>query len=102
MGAGIDGEHAHATTEAHPNVKELRVQLTAFDVVPQRLRGIILNAVVGLRCQIRQRIGQCARRTAPRFLREIVRHRLQHGKIKADGLSVRNVGFRRIRGTGEK
>ena len=79
MGAGIDGEHAHATTEAHPNVEELRIQLAIFDIVPQRLRGIVLNAVVSLRRQIRQRIGQCARRTAPRFLRKIVRHGLQHG-----------------------
>lgn len=102
MGAGVHREHTHPATKAHPDVEELRIQLAAFDVVPQRLRGIVLNAVVGLRRQIRQRIGQRARRTAPRFLREIVRHRLQYGKIKADGLSVRNIGFRRISSTGEE
>ncbi|MNN20459.1 hypothetical protein D3C81_1337400 [compost metagenome] len=70
----INREHAHAATKPHADMEKLRVQLTIFNVIPQRLLGVVLNTVVSLRREFRQRIRQRARRTAPRFLCQIMGH----------------------------
>src|SRR5690606_23421577 len=44
----IQGEHAHAAAEPHSHMEELHVQLTAFNVVPQRLFLIVPNGVISL------------------------------------------------------
>ena len=72
----IQREHAHPATKAHADVEELDVQLAIFDIVPQRVPGIVLNAVIGLRGQIRQRRRQVARSAAPGLTGEIVGHPL--------------------------
>jgi hypothetical protein len=67
-------------------VEKLDVQLAVFNVIPQRMSRIVLNAVVGLRSQIGQRWRQVARGAAPRLTRQIVGHRLQNGKVKTTRL----------------
>ncbi len=48
-GLAVQREHAHPAAEAHPDVEELHVELAVFDVIPQRLLRIVLDAVIGLR-----------------------------------------------------
>ncbi|MND87348.1 hypothetical protein D3C80_793440 [compost metagenome] len=90
---GIQREHPYTTAETHPHMEELHVQLTVFNIVPQRLFRIVLNGVVCLRGHGRQRVWQWTRRTTPRSLRQIVRHGLQNGEVKATTLTVGNIGI---------
>ncbi|CCK14528.1 hypothetical protein BN136_538 [Cronobacter universalis NCTC 9529] len=70
-GRRIEREHPHPAAKAHADVEELHVELAALDVIPQRMPGVILNAVIGLRGELCERIGQRAR-----FLREFRGHSL--------------------------
>ena len=90
LGLRIQGEHPHAAAKPHPHVEELNVQLALFNIIPQRMRSIVLNAVVGLGGQVCQGWRQIARRAAPGLTRKIVGHRLEYGVIKATGLTVGN------------
>ncbi|MPN30562.1 hypothetical protein SDC9_178033 [bioreactor metagenome] len=56
MRTAINREHAYTATKTHSHVEELRIKLTIFNVIPQRLLCVILNAVIGLRRQFRQRV----------------------------------------------
>ncbi len=47
-GGRIEGEHTHPAAEPHSHVEELDVELTARNIVPQRMFRIVLNAVVRL------------------------------------------------------
>ncbi len=89
----IEGEHPHAATKAHADVEELHVKLAVGNVIPQRMLRVILNAVVRLRRERCQRLRQRFGCTAPRTLRDIVRHGLQHGKIEAAALTVGDIGI---------
>lgn len=100
-GGLIQREHAHAAAESHPHMEELGVQLTAFNVIPQRLLLIVTDGVVRLRRHGGQRFRQRTRRTAPRGFRQIVRHGLQNREIKATALTVGNVGVSSIRRLGK-
>ena len=71
-------------------MEELNIQLALFDITPQGVRSIVLNAVVGLRGQVCQGWRQIARRAAPGLTRKIVGHRLKYGIVKATGLAVGN------------
>lgn len=71
-------------------MEKLDVQLTLFNIVPQRVIGIVLNAVIGLRGEIGERRRQIARGAAPRLARQIVSHRLQNSIIKTTRLPVGN------------
>ncbi|STU70600.1 Uncharacterised protein [Klebsiella variicola] len=90
LSGGVKREHPHAATEPHPDVEKLDVQFAFFDVVPQRVVGVILDAVISLRSQIGQRRRQIARGAAPWLARQIVGHRLQHGVIETTRLPVGN------------
>ena len=101
-GGLIQREHAHAAAEPHPHMEELGVQLTAFNVIPQRLFLIVTDGVVRLRRHGGQRFRQWTRRTAPRGFRQIVRHGLQNREVKATALTVGNVGVSSIRRLGKQ
>jgi hypothetical protein len=72
-------------------MEELHVQLTAFNVVPQRLLFIVANGVVRLRRHGCQRLRQRTRRATPRGFRQVMRHGLQYGEVKTTALTVSNV-----------
>ena len=71
-------------------MEKLDIQFAFFNIVPQRVVGVILDAVISLRGEIGQRRRQIARGAAPRLARQIVSHRLQHGIIKTACLPVGN------------
>ncbi len=93
MRGRIDGEHAHAAFKPHAHVEELHVQLAVIKAVPQRMFRIVLNGVISLRRKRRQRIRQRTGRTAPGLFRQVMGHRLQHGKIKLGGAAVGDIRF---------
>lgn len=45
---GIQREHAYTAAKTHSHMEELHIQLTVFNIVPQRLFRIVLNGVVCL------------------------------------------------------
>jgi hypothetical protein len=72
-------------------MEELHVELTAFNVVPQRLLFIVADGVIRLRRHGRQRVRQRTRCATPRGFRQVMRHGLQYGEIKTSALTVSNV-----------
>ncbi len=99
---GIKRKHPHPTAKTHPHMEKLHVELPPFNIVPQRVVGVILDAVIRLRRQGRQGIRQRPRRTAPRRFSQIAGHALQHGKIEATALTIGDIGICSKRRTREE
>ena len=87
----VQREHPHAAAESHSHMEELHVQLTPFNVVPQRLLFVVADGVVRLRRHGCQRLRQRTRRATPRGFRQVMRHGLQYGEVKTTALAVSNV-----------
>ena len=92
----VQREHPHAAAEPHSHMEELHVQLTPFNVVPQRLFFIVADGVIRLRRHGRQRLRQRTRRATPRGFRQVMRHGLQYGEVKPTALTVSDVRVSRI------
>ncbi len=90
---GIDRKHADAALKAHADVEKLHVELAIGDIVPERVTGVVLNFIVRLRRQRRQRLWQRARRAAPGLLRQRGGFLFQYIEIEAHGGTVCNAIF---------
>ncbi len=89
----VNGKHADAALKAHTDMEKLHVELTIGDSVPQRMTGVVLNFVVRLRRQRRQRLRQRAWRATPGLLRQRGGFLFQYIEIEAHSGAVSNAIF---------